>query len=145
MLINERLKLLITCLKDARKIHNQTDFGKIVGLSKGYVSQLLKGEREISEQIVFKIYEEFPYINLNWLLTGEGEQPVNISLHDDISTNNQGNIHHIAGNCNSIKTGFYRYEMQSIDRLLSIIEKQSSQLDASQGQISKLLEILEKK
>ncbi len=66
----ERLKKLLSELGV-----NQASFARALGISKGQITNILNGEREISNILALAItavYTERP-INSNWLLTGEGE------------------------------------------------------------------------
>ena len=55
------------------RLRNQAELVGLLGLSKGYVSQIVTGKREPSEQIVRRFANAFPEINISWLLTGDGE------------------------------------------------------------------------
>lgn len=67
MTINERVKKL-------RKGLNltQTEFGKKLTIAQTYLSQIEKGERDVTEKIFKIICFEFN-VNENWLRTGQGE------------------------------------------------------------------------
>lgn len=67
--INERFKELRKACKK-----NQTDFGKILGLSVSGVSDIEVGRRSVTEKhlIMLSNWEEYN-INIDWLRTGVGE------------------------------------------------------------------------
>ncbi len=56
---------------------------KLIGIDASAVSHLLNGRRRPGFEVLDKIGQAFPDINLNWLITGKGEihntdQPLNI-------------------------------------------------------------------
>ncbi|WP_338091836.1 helix-turn-helix transcriptional regulator [Leptospira noguchii] len=51
---------------------NNTEFAREVGISKGQVSHLLSGEREVSETLAKLLYYKFGILE-NWTLKGEGD------------------------------------------------------------------------
>lgn len=55
---------------DKRK---QGKFAEIIGVSPSYLSEVINLKSGPSYNLIFGIAKEFPGINLNWLLTGEGE------------------------------------------------------------------------
>ena len=48
-------------------------FGGRVGLSKTAISQMTTGTRTVSDNFVYRLSANFPNVNTDWLLTGEGE------------------------------------------------------------------------
>ena len=50
----------------------QEDIGKKIGITRGAVSKIEKGERNVTDQVIISICREFN-INEHWLRTGEGE------------------------------------------------------------------------
>ena len=49
-------------------------FADQIGVSPGTISHILSGRNKYpSTEVILRIHETFPQINLNWLLTGEGE------------------------------------------------------------------------
>ena len=71
--VSERFIKCAEYLIESRKLRNQAELVQILGLSKGYVSQIMTGKREPSETIVSNLCGRFPEINANWIMTGEGE------------------------------------------------------------------------
>lgn len=77
--INELSKRLNTVMdyalnKDPRRYKNQTLVAEAIGFQRSNLNKALKGEeRYLTENIVEKFSDEFPELNKNWLLTGEGE------------------------------------------------------------------------
>ena len=71
--VNERFVQCAKYRSESRKMRNQAELVQVLGLSKGYVSQIMTGKREPSETIVSNLCGRFPEINANWIMTGEGE------------------------------------------------------------------------
>lgn len=60
---------------------SSSQFAKIIGMKQASLSHILTGRNNPSLDVVMKINQAFPDINLKWLLYGEGEMgtPYNIS------------------------------------------------------------------
>lgn len=58
---------------DSGIVRTQQEFAEKVDISRPVISQLLSGKRELTEKHIRKISRAFPFINQNWLRTGEGE------------------------------------------------------------------------
>lgn len=71
--VSERFIKCAEYLIESRKLRNQTELRQILGLSKGYVSQIMSGKREPSETIVSNLCARFLELNPQWIMTGEGE------------------------------------------------------------------------
>ena len=71
--VRERFIKCVEYLIESRKLRNQAELVRSMGLSKGYVSQLMSGKREPSETIVSNLCARFPELNPQWIQTGEGE------------------------------------------------------------------------
>lgn len=123
MIGDQQLKKLIFCLKELRLVHNQSEFSEIIGISTGYMSQLLSGNRDVSKKIVNKIHDKFPVINPAWLLTGEGEM---------LKTNT------------SQSTGAPLPSSNREDRLLAVIESQQRMMESQQETIKELTSSIKK-
>jgi len=52
---------------------SQEDFAKSLGITRGHLSQIENGKRNISYSIISNLAENLPIINLNHLLLGKGE------------------------------------------------------------------------
>lgn len=48
----------------------QQEFGRRIGVSQGYVSDVERGEKQVGAEILFRINREFRK-SMEWLLTGE--------------------------------------------------------------------------
>lgn len=59
-------------LKRRGLLKNQAELCRKLGLSKGYMSQIMNGKKEPSDNVVSEFVNLFPTINPSWLLTGEG-------------------------------------------------------------------------
>lgn len=70
---NNRLKELLNYLIDNRFVRNQEELAQITGIIKSTISQLCSGKRELNEQYVRRICKQFPFVNQEWLLEGDGE------------------------------------------------------------------------
>lgn len=70
--VSQRFTQVVNYLLESRILKNQAQLTQILSLSKGYVSQLVNGQREPSSEVVSKLANSFPIINENWLLTGTG-------------------------------------------------------------------------
>ena len=70
--VSQRFTQVVKYLLDNRFLKNQTELGLTLSLSKGYVSQLVNGQREPSGEVVSKLANLFPIINEDWILTGVG-------------------------------------------------------------------------
>lgn len=89
MTINDRVKLLRTTLKMTQK-----DFGQRTTLAQTYLSQIEKGDRDVTEKIFKIICSEFD-VNEYWLRTGEGKmfiEPETISLDDYAKKHNMSDL-----------------------------------------------------
>lgn len=146
---NERVSEAFSYLKEHRKVQNQSDFAKLLGKERSYISELLNGKRDVSEHFVGLMCDLFTDINSKWIIDGVGEMLKNNTSVSGNIRNNKGNISHVVGNGNKVDTGNKLVEDKDIKRLLDIIEQQSNQFNerllASQAHIDKLLDLLSKK
>lgn len=65
---------------------SQKKFEELLGLSNGYVNNIRKG---ISDSVLFKICSQFPDLNRDWLLYGEGEM---LKEKQENKTENRGRL-----------------------------------------------------
>lgn len=73
----KRLMKLFTKLNET-----QTEFCRNLGFTDGgTVTHVKKGERQISETLVYKIERFYPNVNTNWLLTGNGTMFNSVTEH----------------------------------------------------------------
>ena len=78
--VSERFVKCAEYLIETRKLRNQAELVRLLGLSKGYVSQLMSGKREPSETIVSNLCARFPELNAQWIMTGAGEMTQDVGL-----------------------------------------------------------------
>lgn len=52
---------------------SQNAFAQSIGITKGYLNDVLKGRKGIGINIVLNTAKAYRQINIRWLLTGEGE------------------------------------------------------------------------
>lgn len=52
---------------------SQKRLAESIGVSRAQINLLSKGERTLTENIVYKIARKYPFVNPTWLLTGEGD------------------------------------------------------------------------
>lgn len=77
--MNQRLRKVVNELKNQRKVYSDADFARIVDIPRGDLSQMMSGKRKVSKRCVSNLLAEFPEINEEWLMTGEGEMLKNTS------------------------------------------------------------------
>lgn len=51
----------------------QTSIAQVLGISQSYVSQMVGGSRNISRRVLHFITNNYPRVDVRWLLTGDGE------------------------------------------------------------------------
>jgi SOS-response transcriptional repressor LexA len=71
--MNERLKKIINYVKMEFNLKNQSNVAEFLGYNASYLSDLLNGRYNISEDIADKITDKISVISKEWILTGEGE------------------------------------------------------------------------
>lgn len=111
----------------------QTKFEETVGLSRGSINNIKGG---ISSKTLNKISDKYPVLNTSWLLTGEGamlKQTAETEQHADIS-----NTFADTSNPDNKKT------MEMLNKMLSVIDRQSSHIEALLGQNGILLTEIQK-
>lgn len=80
MQIKDRIKTYIKSLDISIR-----EFEKKVGKSNGYVNNIVN---TISADVIVSITNNFPNLNINWLLTGEGEMLKGDEIHSTVSKKN---------------------------------------------------------
>lgn len=83
--MNQRIKELISVLKEQRKIHSQADFANEVGIGVVQLSEMVSGKRKVSEYYINKILARFPEINKEWVVAGEGNMFNDTAFSQDSS------------------------------------------------------------
>lgn len=93
--VKERLEFFLK----SKKI-SKTDFGKAVGVSNSFVSSMRKS---LGPDKLQSIAQTYPDLNIEWLLTGEGEMLKTQSNHTVVTGDVSGNGNQfVAGNNNHI-------------------------------------------
>ncbi len=74
----ERIELLMKC-------YNLTpsQFADRSGIQRASVSHILSGRNKPSLEVMLKIYEAFPGVDMKWLMMGEGEAPVRRDMQQE--------------------------------------------------------------
>lgn len=71
--MNQRIRELVSELKNQRKVHSDADCARIIGIEKADLSRMMSGKRPVSQRCVDNLLANFPNINDVWLRTGKGE------------------------------------------------------------------------
>lgn len=71
-------------------------FADKIGISPSSLSHILSGRNNPSLEVVMKIHKACDYINLDWLLYGEGE------METDVDLDNNGDLSHLLFDENSL-------------------------------------------
>ena len=67
-------------------------FAEKISVSPGTISHILSGRNKYpSTEVILRIHETFPQINLNWLLTGEGESGLDQVYSEPIESTSKRN------------------------------------------------------
>jgi transcriptional regulator with XRE-family HTH domain len=56
-------------------------FEKICGIANGYLGKQLKGRGSVGTDILQRIHDQFPELNLFWVITGKGTMLISPDLH----------------------------------------------------------------
>lgn len=103
---------------------------KVIGASKGVLSRALAQGTDIQSKWLGRIVENYPHLNSEWLLTGEGD----MLKTNQQSISNIDNSNVVGANVNG--TGININSNQS--ELLAIIRKQQEQMDKLIDAIAKI-------
>jgi transcriptional regulator with XRE-family HTH domain len=66
----ERIELLMKCYE-----LTPSQFADRTGIQRASVSHIISGRNKPSLEILQKIYEAFPELDIKWLMTGKGDEP----------------------------------------------------------------------
>ena len=109
-------------------------FEEKCGLSNGYISSMRKG---FGEEKLNNVLKEFPELNREWLLYGEGEM-----LKSSVQEARGDNNTQIAGNSNNVNTSA---EMQiALNEISEMRKLVQEQVRINKEQTDKFLAIIEK-
>ena len=67
----ERIELLMKCYD-----LSPSQFAERTGIQRASVSHIISGRNKPSLEVMLKIYDAFPGVDMKWLMTGVGEVPV---------------------------------------------------------------------
>ncbi len=118
-------------LKEARKHFglNQIDFSNSIGMKQGSYSDVERGRNKgLSNSTIENIAKNYKSLNIDWLLTGEGEMLKNENLSkDDINSTNNNGAYERVYSLKNFMGDYYSYlDYNKIDKYL--LDKQISQL-----------------
>lgn len=145
MAVKERLIYFL----ESQKI-SKSEFGRTIGVSSAYVTSM---RESISPEKIKSIALNYPNLNIQWLLTGEGDMLINastIQADDNTATATNGSTA-VAGNGNSVTSSadlsIALEEIAAQRRLtesaLTLSTKLQDQASKNQQQIDRLLTIIE--
>ena len=84
MIDNQRVRDLVSFLKENKRIRNQQDFVERIGSDKSTISQILNDKITVPNNMFDKIHDAFPDVSSKWLNEGEGEI-LNNSVNQEIA------------------------------------------------------------
>ncbi len=123
---------------------------KEIGVSNGYFSKTRQKKGSVSSNIIEKIVNYYPDLNVEWLITGKGEMLKETKMQINSNCNSDNNLNNNISGTN-IK-GDVVVSHNDISKLIELqrgsqeIQKElNKRLEASQNQIDTLLEILKSK
>ena len=67
----ERIELLMKCYD-----LSPSQFAERTGIQRASVSHIISGRNKPSLEVMLKVYDAFPGVDMKWLMTGVGEVPV---------------------------------------------------------------------
>ena len=67
----ERIELLMKCYE-----LTPSQFADRTGIQRASISHIISGRNKPSLEVLQKIYEAFPELDIKWLMTGSGEEPI---------------------------------------------------------------------
>ena len=136
-----RLKTVLYELMKARKVKNQSDFAMAIGMSATSMSSAINGKEDyLTDSLFLKIHKAYPQIDLNWLLTGEGEmlRPAPMVEQNNVNGDNI-NGQGVSVNKGSTDTARLLALLESKERSLQMAQEA---LRTAQAQITQLLTLL---
>ena len=75
----ERIELLMKCYD-----LSPSQFAERTGIQRASVSHIISGRNKPSLEVMLKVYDAFPGVDMKWLMTGVGEEPVRSSMPEDV-------------------------------------------------------------
>lgn len=68
-----------------------TSFAERIGIQRSTLSHLFSGRNKPGFEFLIKITDEFPLLNLNWLITGNGEMYLSSSDEEELKGSHDSN------------------------------------------------------
>lgn len=68
-----------------------SQFAERTGIQRASVSHIISGRNKPSLEVMLKVYEAFPGVDMKWLMTGVGEEPVRHAI-PEVSSPSTGDI-----------------------------------------------------
>lgn len=104
----------------------QHAFAQSIKVSQGFVSQMIKGTSEISKKVINNISQTYDWVNIEWLLNGQGEMSKEESAQKAADENEPLEAFNLFFSSN-LPVLMQAYEMSS-DNLASLIKISPSML-----------------
>lgn len=126
--MNETVKERLIAYLDKKGI-NKSEFGRAIGVSTAFVTSIRQSIQPDKLEKIASIYTD---LNIDWLLTGNGEMQkpqISQTVNGDGNTSVAGNGNHVNSDLGkaldeiAAQRRVTEKAQEQIDRLLSIIEK----------------------
>ena len=75
----ERIELLMKCYD-----LSPSQFAERTGIQRASVSHIISGRNKPSLEVMLKVYDAFPGVDMKWLMTGVGEEPVRLAVSEAV-------------------------------------------------------------
>lgn len=114
----ERIELLMRCYE-----LTPSQFADRAGIQRASISHIISGRNKPSLEVMLKIYEAFPGLDMKWLMTGEGEMPSAAPQHASVAESNlfssisQPILHQVAANETIDAQGFSNRQELPVPRV----------------------------
>ncbi|WP_301196564.1 MULTISPECIES: helix-turn-helix domain-containing protein [Muribaculaceae] len=114
---------------------SQVQLSTEIGLAQGYISELEKGKKQITDEVILKLYDRYGHDLVDeWMQ----EPPV-------VQQTVEGEINNFSGTGDvSVQSG-NSIPMEAFNKMLAELAEQRKIVSKSQEQIDRLLNLLEKK
>ncbi len=114
---------------------SQVQLSNEIGLAQGYISELEKGKKQITDEVVTKLYDRFGKdVVEEWMQDG----PI-------VQQTVEGEINNFSGTGDVTVQNGDSIPMEAFNKMLAEIAEQRKIVSKSQEQIDRLLNLLEKK
>lgn len=115
---------------------SKSEFERKCNLSNGYINSIRKG---IGDEKLDKILEQFPELNRNWLLFGEGEMFGSPTIIQEVVGDNNTSI---AGNSNNVNNSSTLE--RAIDEISEMRKLIQQQVKNNQEQFDRFMSVIER-